>query len=75
MASFWTQRGDGSPKELQGIAKTWRTKYGVVQRSKRFWNAIDPIMKIFVSESMPCVCCSEHARVIGINCNQFIQRV
>ena len=32
---FWIQRGDGSPQELQGFAKTWRTKYGAVQRGKR----------------------------------------
>ena len=37
-AGSWTvsgSRGDGSPEEVQGFAKTWRKKYSAVQRSKR----------------------------------------
>ena len=32
---FWIQRGDGSPKKLQGFAKTWHTKYSTIHRSER----------------------------------------
>ena len=38
--TVWVLRGDGSPVELQGFTKTWRTKYSAVQRSKSFQNAI-----------------------------------
>ena len=31
MPTVSRSRGDGSPKELQGFAKTWRTKYCAVQ--------------------------------------------
>ena len=41
---FWMQRGDGSPEELQGFAKTWRTKYSAVQRSKHFHNVISCVV-------------------------------